>query len=211
MRQTRTTAANILTKFDKFDSQHSQDSPKDLLVKTEAEVEAIKTYYLDNVALFAKLKKRQVLVNRMDQLGERQKDRQRLKKAKGTQLLEEEKDLKKMNKQFKKIEEELLEEMDRFKEETGALFLVGLFADQRDKKEEERVAKAKAKKEKNIHETIYGTANGASNPPSSTFLHLHHVVQDGETYEDRRKEDGDRDREGCQVFCGLNRPKSPHC
>jgi protein regulator of cytokinesis 1 len=156
---------------DKFEPFYSQDYTEDLLDKHEAEVEAIKTYYLDNVALFAKVEKRQQLWWRMVNLQELQKDPQRLKKAKGMQLLIEEKDKKRIQKQLPKIQEELREEMDRFEEETGALFLVGgmpykdfiecQVADQVDKKEEERGAKAKAKKEQNIHETIYGTVTPA--------------------------------------------------
>ena len=62
------------------------------------QVEAIKTYFVENEALFAKIARRQALWRRMIELEEAQKDPNRLKKARGTQLLDEEKDKKRINK-----------------------------------------------------------------------------------------------------------------
>ena len=48
--------------------------------------------------MFAKIARRQALWRRMIELEEAQKDPNRLKKAKGTQLLDEERDKKRINK-----------------------------------------------------------------------------------------------------------------
>ena len=62
------------------------------------QVEAIKTYFVENEGLFAKIARRQALWRRMIELEEAQKDPNRLKKARGTQLLDEERDKKRINK-----------------------------------------------------------------------------------------------------------------
>ena len=53
---------------------------------------------MENEDLFAKIARRQALWRRMIELEEAQKDPNRLKKARGTQLLDEERDKKRINK-----------------------------------------------------------------------------------------------------------------
>jgi len=156
---------------DKFDPFYTDDFTEELLEKHESEVEAIRTYFVENEALFARITKRQTLWRRMIELEEAQKDPNRLKKAKGTQLLDEERDKKRINKQLPKLDEELRAEMERFEEENDAPFLVGgvpyvdfIEAQVRNHEAhlvEERTAKKVAKKEENVHATIYGTATPA--------------------------------------------------
>jgi len=156
---------------DKFDPFYADEFTEELLEKHEAEVEAIKTYFVENEGLFAKIARRQALWRRMIELEEAQKDPNRLKKARGTQLLDEERDKKRINKQLPKLDEELRMEMDRFEATNGAPFLVGgvpyadfieaQVYDHEAHQMEERTAKAQAKKQENIHATIYGTATPA--------------------------------------------------
>ena len=56
---------------------------------------------MENEELFAKIARRQALWRRMIELEEAQKDPNRLKKARGTQLLDEERDKKRINKVYK--------------------------------------------------------------------------------------------------------------
>jgi len=156
---------------DKFEPFYADDFTEELLEKHETEVEAIKTYFVENESLFAKIARRQMLWRRMIELEEAQKDPNRLKKARGTQLLDEERDKKRINKQLPKLDEELRLEMDQFEEMNGAPFLVGGMPyvdfveaqvhEHEAHQMEERTAKAVAKKEENIHATIYGTATPA--------------------------------------------------
>ena len=156
---------------DKFEPFYAEDYTEELLEKHESEVEAIKTYYHDNLGLFRKIEKRQTLWRRMIELEELQKDPQRLKKAKGPQLLEEERDKKRINKQLPKLEDELQREMAAFEESQGCPFLVGgvpyaefieaQVLEHQHQQMAEKTAKAIARKEQNIHETIYGTVTPA--------------------------------------------------
>lgn len=83
---------------DKFFPFYSIDYTESLLEQHEKEVEAIKEYFEQNEEMFKKVAKRQELWRTMLELENKKKDPEHLLKAKGKDLLIEERDRKRVNK-----------------------------------------------------------------------------------------------------------------
>ena len=149
-----------------FQALHSIDFTEELLEQHEAELERMKEYLELNRELFIKVGKRQEIWNKFMELERKAKDPSRLMNARGTALLEEEKERNKVNKSLPRVEQELHELIQQWEQEHGRDFRVrgvsfAAFID--DQKEEhirglemEKMVREKAKKENLLHETRYG-------------------------------------------------------
>ena len=149
-----------------FQALHSIDFTEELLEQHEAELERMKEYLELNKELFIKVEKYQDIWNKFMELERKAKDPSRLMNARGTALLEEEKERNRVNKTLPRVEQELHELIQQWEQDHGRDFRVrgvsfAAFID--DQKEEhirglemEKMAREKAKKENLLHETRYG-------------------------------------------------------
>lgn len=149
-----------------FQALHSIDFTEELLEQHEAELEKMKEYLELNRELFVKVERRQEIWSKFMELERKAKDPSRLMNARGTALLEEEKERNKVNKTLPRVEQELHELIQQWEEEHGRDFRVrgvSFAAFIEEQKEEhirglemEKMAREKAKKENLLHETRFG-------------------------------------------------------
>ena len=126
----------------------------------------MKEYLELNRELFVKVERRQEIWSKFMELERKAKDPSRLMNARGTALLEEEKERNKVNKTLPRVEQELHELIQQWEEEHGRDFRVrgvSFAAFIEEQKEEhmrglemEKMAREKAKKENLLHETRFG-------------------------------------------------------
>ena len=149
-----------------FQALHSIDFNEELLEKHEAELDKMKEYQELNRELFIKVEKRQEIWSKFMELERRAKDPSRLMHARGTALLEEEKERNKVNKTLPRVEQELHELIQHWEQEHGRDFRVrgvsfaAFIAEQKEEHirglEMEKMAREKTKKENLLHETRFG-------------------------------------------------------
>ena len=149
-----------------FQALHSIDFSEELLEKHEAELDRMKEYEALNRELFVKVEKRQEIWSKFMELERRAKDPSRLMHARGTALLEEEKERNKVNKTLPRVEQELHELIQQWEQDHGRDFRVrgvsfaAFILEQKEEHirglEMEKMAREKAKKENLLHETRFG-------------------------------------------------------
>ena len=149
-----------------FKALHSIDFTEELLEKHEAELDRMKEYLELNKELFVKVERRQEIWSKFMELERRAKDPTRLINARGTALLEEERERNKVNKTLPRVEQELHELIQNWEQEHGRDFRVrgvsfAAFIEQQKEEhlrglEMEKIAREKAKKENLLHETRFG-------------------------------------------------------
>jgi len=149
-----------------FQALHSIDFSEELLEKHEAELDRMKEYEELNRELFIKVEKRQEIWSKFMELERRAKDPSRLMHARGTALLEEEKERNKVNKTLPRVEQELHELIQQWEQDHGRDFRVrgvsfaAFILEQKEEHirglEMEKMAREKAKKENLLHETRFG-------------------------------------------------------
>ena len=149
-----------------FKAFHSIDFTEELLEKHEAELDRMKDYLELNKELFVKVERRQEIWSKFMELERRAKDPTRLINARGTALLEEERERNKVNKTLPRVEQELHELIQNWEQEHGRDFRVrgvsfAAFIEQQKEEhlrglEMEKIAREKAKKENLLHETRFG-------------------------------------------------------
>ena len=175
----------------KFTYFFSVEFTEETLEKHEEEIKRLRDYYEEHEDMFLLVKKRQKLWETMLELREKANDPDRLRNARGAELLNEEKDRKRVNKFLPKVNEELRVAMHEFQERHGRPFLVGGVRyeefleqqeeDDRAEQEEKKAMKIKEKKQKNFHETIYGSkpVTPASKLRSHNATGMKRKVMDG--------------------------------
>merc|ERR1719445_19297 len=149
-----------------FEGLHSIDFTEDLLESHEAELGKMKEYLELNRELFIKVEKRQEIWSKFMELERKAKDPSRLMNARGTALLEEEKERNKVNKTLPRVEQELHELIQQWEQEHGrdlrvsAVSFAAFIEEQKEEHlrglEMEKIARDKAKKENLLHETRFG-------------------------------------------------------
>ena len=149
-----------------FSPLHCVEFTEELLEQHETELDKIKLYYEHHKELFKRVTMRQEVWNKFMELERKAKDPTRLMNSRGNQLLLEEKERNKVNKQLPRIEQELQELINDWEREQGKEFKVGgvSFAAFIEKQKEdhvqglemEKMAREKAKKEALLHETRFG-------------------------------------------------------
>jgi len=149
-----------------FQALHSIDFTEELLEEHEAELNKMKEYLAQNKDLFVRVAQRQEVWSKFMELERRAKDPTRLMNSRGNQLLLEEKERNKVNKQLPRIEQELHDLIDEWEKDHGKEFRVNgksFAAFIEHQKEEhiralemEKMAREKAKKENLLHETRFG-------------------------------------------------------
>jgi len=149
-----------------FQALHSIDFSEELLETHEAELDRMKEYEELNRELFIKVEKRQEIWSKFMELERRAKDPSRLMHARGTALLEEEKERNKVNKTLPRVEQELHELIQQWEQDHGRDFRVrgvsfaAFILEQKEEHirglEMEKMAREKAKKENLLHETRFG-------------------------------------------------------
>merc|ERR1719450_1544840 len=151
---------------DDFQALHSIDFTEELLEEHEAELNKMQEYLAQNKDLFVRVAQRQEVWAKFMELERRAKDPTRLMNSRGNQLLLEEKERNKVNKQLPRIEQELHDLIDEWEKDHGKEFRVNgksFAAFIEHQKEEhiralemEKMAREKAKKENLLHETRFG-------------------------------------------------------
>merc|ERR1719232_1185603 len=151
---------------DAFQALHCIDFTEELLEEHEAELVKMQEYLAQNKDLFVRVAQRQEVWAKFMELERRAKDPTRLMNSRGNQLLLEEKERNKVNKQLPRIEQELHDLIDQWEKEHGKEFKVNgksfaVFIEHQKEEhvhslEMEKMAREKAKKENLLHETRFG-------------------------------------------------------
>jgi len=151
---------------DAFQALHCIDFTEELLEEHEAELGRMQEYLAQNKDLFVRVAQRQEVWAKFMELERRAKDPARLMNSRGNQLLLEEKERNKVNKQLPRIEQELHDLIDQWEKEHGKEFKVNgksfaVFIEHQKEEhvhslEMEKMAREKAKKENLLHETRFG-------------------------------------------------------
>jgi len=149
-----------------FKPLHSIDFTEELLEAHEEQLDDMKCYHDQHKDLFKKVSQRQQVWAKFMELERRSKDPSRLMNSRGNNLLKEERERSKVNKDLPRIEEELHELIGRWEAEHGKTFKVegvsfAAFIEQQKEDhlrglEMEKMAREKAKKENLLHETRFG-------------------------------------------------------
>ena len=149
-----------------FKPLHSIDFTEELLEAHEEQLDDMKSYHDQHKDLFKKVSQRQEVWAKFMELERRSKDPSRLMNSRGNNLLKEERERSKVNKDLPRIEEELHELIGRWEAEHGKTFKVegvsfAAFIEQQKEDhlrglEMEKMAREKAKKENLLHETRFG-------------------------------------------------------
>jgi len=149
-----------------FQPLHSINFTESLLELHELEVESVKRHLEVHKNLYEKVRQWQDVWQRAMDLERKAKDPSRLMNARGNNLLQEEKERNKVNKQLPRVESELCRLIEEWEVSKGTKFLVGgcdfkeyVEGQKREHAEQleaEKSARERAKKETLLQETRFG-------------------------------------------------------
>lgn len=149
-----------------FSPAYEESYTEELLNQHEEELARLHAYYEEHKEMFANVGKWQQLFYRMLDLESKARDVNRYANR-GGNLLQEERERKKIHKQLPKIEEELFKDIDRWEQECGSQFLVEGIAFREyvhsqweaceQRKENEKHQRLVKKKQEMESEMVYGS------------------------------------------------------